>query len=276
MVLSEEVLSWRRKGIGGSDARTIAEGSGDDWKRLKDEKINNIRPTFTRQQRFLMDMGVAIEPVVLDYIHANVTTVALRNQPSHMKADDYFRCILDGVTTLNQPIQCKFHTGDKDLQDLAEYYWAQLQHELIVTGSKQLLFAAAFGHYGQFDHMMVDADADYQNSYMAMALAFKNYCWGDAALPDGLFISETRPKANVPRLRDHVWPTDSNRISMLANDWLANGAAAETFSEAAVQLKKEVPEDCKSATWLDAAGAGIRISVSKSGAKTIKPYVVRS
>ena len=277
MVLSEEDMAWRAKGIGGSDARTIAEGSGDDWQRLKNEKINNVRPVFTKQQRFLMDLGTAVEPVVLDYCHDNVTEVARRGIQSMMAADNYFRCTLDGITTIGQPIQCKLHTGDKNIDDLIEFYWAQLQHEMLVTAQKSLVFCVAFGHYGQFGHEIVERDFQYQSAYMERALRFKAYCWDDKPLPDGMKLTDVTPiDKNIPRLRDHVWPTGDNRISMLAHDWLANGVAAQAFNEAASSLKKEVPEDCRSATWVDAAGTGIKISVSKSGAKTIKPYVVRS
>jgi predicted phage-related endonuclease len=277
MVLSEEAMAWRRKGIGGSDARTIAHGTAADWMALKAEKIDGVRPTFTKEQRLLMDLGVAAEPIILDYLHNNVVEVALRNQPSVMKADDFFRCTLDGITALSQPIQCKFHTGDRSIEDLAEYYWPQLQHELLVTGSKMLILAVVFGHYGKFDHTQVEPDYAYQSQYMERALHFKAFCWDDKPLPSDLAATAgTLPAPNIPRLRDHVWPAGDNRIAALARDWLDLGAAAQSFNEAAAGLKKEVPEDCRSASWIDGNGVGIRISVSKSGAKTIKPYVVRS
>jgi hypothetical protein len=240
---------------------------------LKRNKIEGIEPEFARAQRFLMDMGTAIEPVVLDYLSGNVTAVGERDVKVMMEADPYFRCTLDGRTVIGQPIQCKFHTGDKTIDDLVEYYWPQLQHELLVTSEKVLVFAVAFGHYGRFDHHLVECDYDFQSNYMLRALQFKEYCWGNAPLPADLAEGEAAPlKQNVPRLRDHVWPTNDNEIATLATQWLEAKPFVEQFKEVDTNLKKMVPEDCRSASWLR-NGAGIKITVNKAGSKSIKAHV---
>jgi len=272
-VLTADHAKWRQAGIGGSDARVIAGGTAEEWAALKAEKIDGVRPVFTKEQRFLMDMGSAVEPIILNYLDEHIIKVALRNQPSHMKADPYFRCTLDGVTELNQPVECKFHTGAKDLDELQEFYWPQLQHELLVTGAKSLVFAVAFGQWGRFGHVLVEPDREFQNAYMMRALLFKKYCWEGGDLPEDLRSSDPQViPQNVPRLRDHVWPASDNQIADLATKWLETQSVAQLFKEADAGLKKQVPEDCRSATWVR-DGRGIKITVNKAGSKSIKPHV---
>lgn len=269
-MLSQEDKAWRRLGIGGSDARTIAYGSGDDWKRLRDEKVDGIEPEFSEAQRLLMDMGNAIEPLCIEQVAKKLDAAIAMNVKRESRSNPFFRCTLDAIVRSDlTPIQCKFHTGDKNIEELAEFYWPQLQHEMFVCDAEYLHFAVIFGHYGRFEMETVERDTAFIDSYLLKAFQFKEYL-ESGKLPDGM--SMTMPKPNVVRGRDHVWPENSNEVASLAADWVNNRDGAKKFNDAAKALKDLVPEDARTAKWVK-NGVGILIKVSKAGAKTITPHV---
>jgi predicted phage-related endonuclease len=269
-MLTEQDKQWRRLGIGGSDARTIAFGSGDQWKALRDEKVDGVEPVFSPSQRLLMDMGNAIEPLCIEQVSRQLGVALDVNVQREYAPDPFFRCTLDAITReLLVPIQCKFHTGDKSIEDLVEFYWPQLQHEMFVCGSDKLHFAVIFGHYGRFEMELVERDQLFLDSYILRAFEFKEYC-ETGVLPPNLETS--KPKANIPRAREHVWPTNDNEIATLAIDWIENKEKAAKFDAAVKKLKELVPDDARSAKWVR-NGAGIIITVNKAGAKSIKAHV---
>jgi predicted phage-related endonuclease len=271
-MLTDEDKAWRRLGIGGSDARTIAYGDGDAWAKLRAEKVDGVEPEFSDAQRLLMAMGNAIEPLCFKQVVEKAGTAALSDVRYTSEADDFFRCTLDGITTDHIPIECKFHTGDKSIEDLSEFYWPQLQHNMFVVGADRLHFGVIFGHYGRFAMETVEKDQPFLDSYLLKAFQFREYLQ-TGQLPEGL--SASMPKPNVVRGRDHVWPTNDNQISSLAVDWVNNREAATTFNNAVKAIKELVPEDARTAKWVR-DGVGIMVSVSKSGAKTIKPCVEKA
>jgi len=72
MALSEAEIQNRRKYIGGSDARTVLEGDAAAWKALRLEKVADVRPEFPERQQLLMDMGTAVEPLILRELNRKV------------------------------------------------------------------------------------------------------------------------------------------------------------------------------------------------------------
>jgi predicted phage-related endonuclease len=264
-MLTDEDKAWRRLGIGGSDARTIAYGDGDAWAKLRAEKVDGVEPEFSADQRLLMAMGNAIEPLCISETSRRLNKQLTPNVQAVNGTDEFFRCTLDAIDEANTPVQCKFHTGDKSIHDLAEFYWPQLQHEMFVTNKDKLHFSVIFGHYGRFEMETVERDQPFLDSYLLKAFQFREYLQ-TGQLPEGL--SASMPKPNVVRGRDHVWPTNDNQISSLAVDWVNNREAAATFNNAVKAIKELVPEDARTAKWTR-NGVGILVKVSKSGAKTI-------
>lgn len=271
-MLSENDKLWRRGGIGGSDARTIAYGSANDWKALRDEKVNGIEPEFSDAQRLLMDMGHAIEPLCLNQVALRIDAhIVAQGQFMH-QSDPFFRCTLDGMADDETPIECKFHTGDKSLEQLAEYYWPQLHHAMFVTGADRIHFGVIFGHYGRFEMETVDRDEPFLQSYLLKAYEFKHY------LETGELLNETGssvPAPNIIRGRDHVWPTSDNQVASLAVDWINNRSAATTFADAARGIKEAVPDDARTAKWVR-DGVGILVKVNKAGSKSIQYLVEKA
>jgi hypothetical protein len=274
MTLSTEHLEWRSLGIGGSDARVIAEGNAEQWQALKAEKVEGIRPVFSPDQRFRMDLGSACEPVLLRQLHDWVMPLGEHGVRVVFPSDPYLRCTLDALTLTGKPVQVKMHFGSDDLEGLADYYYAQLQHELMVTGESELVFAAGFGHWGRFEHMIVSASRPYQDAYYALARKFIAFCWGNQPLPESFTQGEeAKLVSDRPRLRDHVWPEGDNLIAPLARDWIDKRVAADDFKKAESALKKAVPDDARSAVWVGADKIGLKITVNKAGAKSVKVHV---
>ena len=278
MALTEAELQARRKGIGGSDAKVIVGNDSKAWAALKDEKINDVRTQFDPDSRFRMDLGTAVEPVILDRLHDQAVKLTTRGKSVSFEAAPRFRCTLDAETVHGFPVETKFHTGAKTIDELVDFYFPQLQHTLLVTGASSLFFAVAFGMYGRFEFTTVSQDAAYQNAYLERGLMFVQYCWHDGPLPEGMTASGavgTVLAPSVPRVRHHVWPTGNNEIADLAGKWLENADKVAIFTKAAADLKEATPRDATTATWLGADGVGIKITINKAGAKSIKPHVQR-
>ena len=142
-MLTNEQIEKRRKGIGGSDARTIMYGDHEDWQALYNEKIHGTKPTFTAQQKLFMAMGHAIEPLCLEKFAAEVKPLQKPKstdpvaQMRYWAADPFFFFSPDGITTDSHSVQCKFHTGDKSIIELAEFYAPQLLHEMLCMMRKK-------------------------------------------------------------------------------------------------------------------------------------------
>lgn len=270
-MLSKEDKAWRRLGIGGSDARTIFRGDGQAWAALRAEKVDGIEPEFSASTRLLMDMGNAIEPLCIEQAAKKLDAAIAMNVKCESKSDPFFRCTLDAVVRADlTPIQCKFHTGDKSMEDLLSFYWPQLQHEMFVTATNKLHFAVIFGHYGRFEMETIERDQPFLDAYLLRAYQFKEYL-ETGKLPEGM-QDASLPAPNIVRGRDHVWPTNDNQISSLAIDWINNREAATKFNNAVKAIKELVPDDARTAKWTR-EGAGILVKVSKAGAKTITACV---
>lgn len=269
MALSEKQIEARRSGIGASDAITIMWGEGDEWRALRAEKVDGVRPTFNEGQQLRMDMGHAIEPLTLA-MFAKKHHPLKKLPPEHMiswKVDPFFRFTPDGITAdTGLPVQCKFHTGDKSIIDLAEFYGPQLLHEMIVMGVKKCYLAVIFGHYGRFQHIEVEYNDEAATAYLQRAMAFKDYM-ATGVEPEWMVAGVEVP---VPRRRDHVWDTNDNRITDLAMGIIQNRTAAETYEKSLADLKLEVPNDAASAKWVGKDGLGVMFKVSSNGAKRLQ------
>ena len=265
MALSERQLQDRRSGIGASDAITIMWGTSEDWRKLYNEKVNDVRPEFDERRRFLMDMGHAIEPLTLAWFNEKYP---LRELPAEYNVrwsvDPFFRYTPDGITIDGGlPVQCKFPTGDKSILDLADFYGPQLLHEMLCSKVKKCYLAVTFGHYGRQQHLEVEQDEEAVETYLKRASAFKEYI-ATGVEPDWM---EQPVNLNIPRRRDHVWETSDNEIAALSMAVLESFPHKVRFEEALEELKDRVPNDAASATWRNAEGTGIQFKVARNNSK---------
>ena len=56
--LTEQQIQRRKLGIGGSDARIIANGTQEDWHSLWLQKTGQEEPKFDMRSKFLMALGI--------------------------------------------------------------------------------------------------------------------------------------------------------------------------------------------------------------------------
>lgn len=141
---SSEWLKWRRGVIGASDAPTIMGENpwqSDDY--LLKEKLGLVRPfagnDATRE-------GQRLEPSARSAISKAFGT---KLNPAVIQDGEipFIAASLDGLSAGNDQIfeiKCgeKAYAKTKSQQEVPHYYLAQLQHMLMVSGHKRLIFAA--------------------------------------------------------------------------------------------------------------------------------------
>jgi hypothetical protein len=265
-MLTEKQLLWRRGGIGSSDAKKILSADPDVWEALRNEKLTGETDRVSKQTQMFFNLGNAIERVCLDYFNDNVAAVELRNVAIESALDPFFRATLDGMTPEGLIVEAKSHFMDKTTEELVEFYWPQLQHQLFVTQTQELHFAVIFGHYARFDHEVVKRDEAFIEGYQIKAYQFRDYL-ETGKLPADL----DRPvPVTIVRKRKHEWPTNDNEIADLAVTWLTSYEAVDKAKNAEKDLKAKVPDDCVEASWRRSDGSGIVIKVSKGGAKSLR------
>jgi hypothetical protein len=263
-MLTQEQIAFRKHGIGGSDASVIMYGDAGAWEKLRLEKKEGIEPTFNKQQRRLMDMGSTLEPLALRFFgedYGGLRPLSDKDACRSWALEPLFRCILDGIGQDGTPVQIKFHSGDRTIDELAEQYTPQLQHEMLVTDAGSIWLGVLFGHYGQFRALRVNADADFIDTYTMKAMQFQEF-WKTGKLPAG-FVAEKRREANIARLRDHVFDQNDNEITTLAMEWLLAKEASENMGTLAGKLKALFPDDARTAKWMS-PGRGIGILMKKN------------
>ena len=141
---SSEWLNWRRGVIGASDAATImGENPWASSRRLLEEKLG-LHPAFsgnaaTREGHQLE--GFARESLEKKYRHKILPTVVQDSK------DPFLAASLDGIDsskTRIYEIKCglKSYEKTRDTGTVPSYYFAQLQHMMMVTQLDSLIFAA--------------------------------------------------------------------------------------------------------------------------------------
>ena len=271
MALTEQEIQNRRKYIGGSDAKIVLEGDAAAWKALRDEKVNDIRPVFRDHQLLLMDMGTALEPLILREFNRKIPLGDLGSQRHIVWKDDpFFAFTPDAITAeRREVVQCKFHVGDQSITDLAQTYKAQLTHEMLCSNSTKMWLAVLFGHYGKFQHLDVRRDETLVDQYLMKAMEFKQYV-ATGILPDTMVDSSAVADMHVERKRDHVWPTGDNMVGPLCQAIIDHQAEAIIYADALDKMKAIIKakefRDCGSLQWVNAEGYGIKFKPNARGA----------
>ncbi len=265
---ADKWLAWRRQGLGASEARIVVGSDPVAWEALRDEKLTGTAAPVADSLRLLFDLGHAVEPVILDHFDRTVMPVVNRGIMIESGLDPWFRMTADGIAQDARLIEVKSHWMKKDFSELKEQYWPQIQHQLFVTQTDSLYFTVLFGHYARFEYEQVEVDQPFVEAYKLRAYLFKEYL-ETGVLPEGM-QQDNMPAPQVERGRHHTWPTDSNEISVLANDWIDNHEAAKKAAKAEKDLKAAVPVDAISATWKNAEGKGVIVKVDRAGKKSLR------
>ncbi len=266
MALSQRQLEARRKGIGGSDANIIMSGDIKDWRALYTEKTTGVAPVFPADRQFLMDCGSAIEPVALAYYSQRTGQKMEILPPEHMvywRVDPFFFFTPDARSIDGYYLQHKYHTGDKSITELVDYYNPQLQHEMLCSGTQRIRLVATFGHYGRQMHEDVIRDEKAIEEYLQRAMDFKVWIT-TGEMPAALAAAVELAKQ--PRKRDHEWVAGDNKVGPLCLEMLNNASAKTKFEAALKEMKNLVPRDAATATWRGLDGRGVKFKIASNGA----------
>ena len=141
-------------------------------------------------------------------------------------------------------------------QAAAEKHMAQLQHNMMVVGSKDAVLSIITGG-GQWVEIAVSADPVYQTAMMYAERAFwRSVSSGE---PPRLFHAEP-PRARIEAVRI-VDMSTSNAWAEFAALFRGTRPAFLDHERSKIELKSLMPEDAK-----EALGHGVRARRSKSGA----------
>lgn len=267
--LTPKQIEARRHGLGASDAITVSRGNLKDWQALRAEKVDGVQPKFSADSRYLMSLGVAIEPLTMRRFALDHALLPIPAE--HMvywKTDPFFFFTPDGVTDEGVPVQAKFHTGDKSILELADFYQPQLQHEMLCMGSHSCWLVVTFGHYGRYMAQQVGRDEAFLDAYLARAMEFRQFMQ-TGVVPESMSDQIEGPK--VPRKRDHIWMEGDNEVKPLAVGVLDNYLGAQIFDDSLAKLKQMMPKDAATATWMRADGSGIRLKANRANAISWTP-----
>lgn len=265
MVITPEQLAIRKTGIGSSDAKRIVDG---DWGSLWREKTGRSEWKPTIQQRFAMDCGTALEPVLLN-------RTAFRFQGTMEDLDTKIqdkggvKLISHADGWLNSPelyigVEAKAHGGMKDIDELVEFYMPQLQHHMIVHDRENWMLAVVFGQFWTFDYELVTKDHDWCEQYTDLCREFWSFVESDFEPLD----ENVKTGAKQIVAKKAVDFTGNNEWAHFADEFINNEASAKLFDTAKSELRKLMPEDAAYA-W----GHGMQIKRAKNGNLLIKPEV---
>lgn len=166
---------WRHNGIGGSDAAVImGQSRFKTIDELKKEKAQPLpKPDY---KNYLMQRGIDLEPIIRDKYQAYSM---LYFEPAEFEHDKYpfLKCSLDGLNEEHNLLleikTTKSLTAKYKVKgaEIPEYYQAQLQHNLQVTGAAALHFVLSTDGVDIVFHKVLP-DESFQKELLAKEIAF--------------------------------------------------------------------------------------------------------
>ena len=267
--LTREQRLWRAQGVGASDAEAIMKATPKAWEKLAESKRNPLAED-DGDKALLPMLGHAVEPVCLEWFHRTVEPLMATTIQVEYPAEPYIRCTLDGVTADGIPVEAKFHAMNKTIDEMVQWKWPQLQHQMFVAERDVAFLAVIFGHYGKFETAKVQRDQAWIEQYLLRVFAFREFQETGVFNGEPLAIGE--PKVFGAKI--HVWEPGDNVVAPAAVDFLDCREPAARYENAKEIIKKALPDDARMATWVRGKD-GIKVRRSKSGAVTIEPMVIR-
>jgi predicted phage-related endonuclease len=248
----------RRHFIGGSDARIIMGKDEKALKQLWHQKRGEAEgPDLSAV--LIVQLGLVTEDLNRGWYERNSghQVTAVQKHAVH-KTIPWMAATLDGlVPSIDAVFEAKFMLPWSFSEEAAsEKHAAQLQHNMLVTGTKRSVLSIINGG-GKWVEISVEADPIYQTILIAAEKAF----WSavHTGEPPLLFDCEPpRPRIEAVRVVDM---TSSNSWAEFAGLFRETRSAFLDHERAKTELKALLPEDAK-----EAMGHGIRAKRSKTGA----------
>lgn len=250
----------RRSFIGGSDARVIMGKDEKALLRLWKEKRGEVAgPDLSGV--LIVQLGLVTEDLNRRWfeLQSGQRVVDVQRHVIH-RAFPWMAATLDGLVEATGAVfEAKFMLPWSFSEEAAaEKHMAQLQHNMLVAGTKTSVLSIINGG-GKWVELAIEADPIYQTVLIAVEKAF----WRAVKTgePPALFDFEP-PKPRIEAIRI-VDMNASNSWAEFASLYLETRIAHLDHERAKTELKVLMPEDAK-----EAMGHGIRAKRSKSGAVT--------
>jgi predicted phage-related endonuclease len=248
----------RRYFIGGSDARIIMGGDEAALIRLWQEKRGEVEPANLADE-LVVQLGLATEELNRAWYERNsgYRVKECQSRKFHPSIV-WMAATLDGFVEETQAIfEAKFMLPwSFSEQAAAEKHMAQLQHNMMVVGSKTSVLSIITGG-GKWVEIAIAADPVYQIAMMYAERAF----WRAVSAGESPSVFHAEPPiARVEGVKI-VDMSTSNSWADLAALFRSTRPAFLDHERCKTELKRLIPEDAK-----EAIGHGIRAKRSKSGA----------
>ena len=256
--LTKKQLLARRAGIGGSDARAIMEGR---WHHLWLDKTGRVEPE-DLSGNLAVQLGLHTEALNLEWFerqtgHSVISRGEVRIHPYF----SFMRVTLDGMTTHPATIQAKWSNPWSAIEQVEQYYMAQVHHEMIVCGC-DLAFLSIITGKPSYELVEIRRDEEYSKSLLAREEKFWYMVESDTEPPDAA-------PAEVVPVKVSKWRTvdlsQSNAWTTAAVDWLAYKKSAGKFDKAATSLREQVEADV-----VRAHGKGVEVVRNRAGSLLIR------
>jgi predicted phage-related endonuclease len=244
--------------IGGSDARIIMGKDEKALLQLWREKRNEAAPP-DLSKVLAVQLGVVTEDLNRRWYEFNSgNRVSDVQRHAVHRSIPWMAATLDGVVRETGAVfEAKFMLPWSFSEEAAaEKHMAQLQHNMLVAGTKKSVLSIITGG-GKWIELSIEADPIYQTILIAAEKAFwRAIKTGESPM---LFDCEPpRPRIEAVRVVDM---NASNSWAEFANLFCETQQAHAEHERARSELKALMPEDAK-----EARGHGIRAKRSKSGA----------
>jgi predicted phage-related endonuclease len=256
--VSTKAYESRRTFIGGSDARIIMGSDEAALVRLWREKRGEAEPE-DLSDNLIVQLGLVTEPLNRTWYERNTgQTIEYVQHRLRHPVLRWMGATLDGMVAGGGAVfEAKFMLPWSFSEEAAaEKHMAQLQHNMLVAGTKKSVLSIINGG-GKWIELSIEADPIYQTILIAAEKAF----WRAVKTGEtpALFDCEP-PKPRIEAVRV-VDMNASNSWAEFASLFCETRKAHADHERARNELRGLMPEDAK-----EAMGHGIRAKRSKSGA----------
>jgi len=267
--LTEAQLENKKLYIGGSSAKDIAAGNwgkvfdqmngeGEDLSRIFKVQLGHITEEYNLlwfaeyQKMEWLDMDYSMFANSGEHPMIGCLPDAL------MRREDGKIVVIDAK-----------HTGATapwwDENKVAEYYFPQMQHNMIATDTDESYLSVIFGNDEPIA-IHIKLDAEWCENYIGLCQSFWLHIESGTRPEEDVAALEV-PKQETSTMRDLDMTEGNTKADweMHAEAYLGCAVSAGLFEIAKKSLKEMVPDDVKLAS-----GAGIEIHRSKSGSLTFR------
>jgi predicted phage-related endonuclease len=271
MALTAEQHALRTGRLGSSDAPRLMAGR---WRELWEEKTGRIEPP---NLDFVpaVQIGIATEPLHARFYsqRTGIGCVPAGDRSFVHPEHEFIVAHFDFLTWREAPadedvppdtvLEAKFHGGSRTEDELAERYYWQLQHQMLVGGFRHSVLSIL--QPSAYSFFRVDRSDEHVATLLETLHAFWWYVENDLEPADPLAVEP--PNLDPLRVVDM---SQHNEFASLAGILMESRASVQAYRQAELEIKALVPEDVRIAYLPSADRAGVVVSRSRDGRTSLK------